>query len=49
MNVLFFGLLLLALVCFVAAASGKVATKFNLVAVGLAFWVLVELLQALPA
>ena len=47
MALLYFVLLLLALVCFVAAASGKVASRFNLVAVGLALWVAVPLVQTL--
>lgn len=45
MHVLFFVLLLLALVCFVAVASGKVTSRHNLTALGLAFWVLVSLIQ----
>lgn len=44
MTVLYFVLLLLALVCFVAAASGRVVTKYNLMALGLALWVAVPLI-----
>lgn len=39
-------LLLLAFVCFVLAAFG-VSSRVNLVAVGLALWVLTELIPAL--
>lgn len=46
MDVLCFVLLLVALICFVAAAFGVVA-RVNLVALGLAFWVAVPLLQSL--
>lgn len=47
MHVLFFILLLLALVCFIASASNKVATRFNLLSAGAALWVLVPLIQVL--
>jgi hypothetical protein len=47
MTVLFFVLLLLALICFAAAASGKVASKYNLVALGLALWVAVPFIETL--
>lgn len=47
MNVLFFVLFLLAVVCFLAAASDRVTTRYNLVAVGLALTVSVFALQQL--
>jgi hypothetical protein len=39
-------LLLLAALCFIAAASGAAVSRFNLVALGLVFWVLVPLIGA---
>lgn len=44
MNVIYPLLLIGALVCFVAAAM-NVTTRFQLVAAGLALWVLVPLIQ----
>ena len=44
MTALYFVLLLLGFLCFVAAALGLLA-RMNLVAVGLACWVLVALIQ----
>lgn len=44
MQVLYFILLLLALVCFVADGLKVVVTRVNLSALGLAFWVLVPLI-----
>lgn len=38
-------LLLLAFLCFLAAAFGKTINNINLVALGLAFWVLVFLIS----
>lgn len=49
MSVLYLLLLLLALVCFVVAASGRVVTKLNVVALGLFFWVLVPFLETLTS
>lgn len=46
MHVLYFVLLLISIICFVAASLGVVA-RVNLVALGLAFWVAVPLLQQL--
>lgn len=40
-------LLLLGFVCFVVAALAFPVPRVNLVALGLAFWILVPLLQAL--
>lgn len=48
-SVVFLILLLLALVCFFAAATAKVASRFDLVALGLALWVLVPLIQTIRA
>lgn len=45
MDVLFLLLLFLALVCFVVAAIKHDAVRYNLVAAGLALWVLVPFLQ----
>lgn len=45
--VLFFVLLLLALVCFVASAFQVHAARFNLLSLGAALWVTVPLIQAL--
>jgi hypothetical protein len=47
MNVLYFVLFLLAVVCFVAAASERIAARVNLVALGLAFGTSVFMLQQL--
>ena len=44
MSGVYFVLLLLGFVCFVLAAFG-VAARINLIAVGLAFWILVSLLS----
>lgn len=40
-------LLILGLVCFIVAAIPATAAKVNFVAVGLAFWILVVILQTL--
>lgn len=40
-------LLLLSFICFVVATFGVAVPRINFVALGLAFWVLVPLLQAL--
>lgn len=40
-------LLLLGFICFVLATFGVVLPRVNFVALGLAFWILVPLLQAL--
>lgn len=45
MNTLYLILLLLAAILFAVAASGKVVTKYNLIALGLLCWVLVPLIQ----
>lgn len=47
MNVLYFVLALLALVCFVAAALGVKSPRVELVALGLAFWVGIVFTQLL--
>jgi hypothetical protein len=49
MAVLFLILLLLAVVCFAVAASGRASARVNLVALGLFFWALVPLIQAVQA
>lgn len=49
MSVFFLILLLLALVCFVVAATGRVVTTVNLVALGLALWVAVPFLETLTS
>jgi hypothetical protein len=49
MVVVFLILLLLALVCFLVAASGRASARVNLVALGLAFWVAVPLIQTIQA
>ena len=49
MNTLYLILYLLAAICFVAAASGRVVAKYNLVAAGLFLWVLVPLIQTIKA
>lgn len=41
-------LLIVALILFILAASGAVTTRVNLMAAGLAFWVLAELINAWP-
>lgn len=46
MNLIILILLFLAFVCFVLAACG-VASRFNLTAAGLAFWVLTQLLPVI--
>jgi len=43
-----FILLLAAFICFVVAALGVSVKNINLVAVGLALWVLVALIAAFP-
>jgi hypothetical protein len=48
MDFLEFLLVLFALVCFLAAASGKVTAKWNLVALGLASWVAVDVIERWP-
>ena len=45
MTAIYLVLLILSAVCFAAAASERVATRYNLVALGLLFWVLVPLIQ----
>lgn len=45
MEKLYFVLLFLAAVCFVAAALGAVVKRVNLVALGLFLWALVPLIQ----
>jgi hypothetical protein len=47
--ILFLILLLLALICFGVAASGRASARVNLVALGLAFWVAVPLIQTIQA
>ncbi len=47
MNVLFFVLFLLALLCFLVATKQSHVAKFQLVALGLAFAVAVPLIQTL--
>lgn len=54
MTAIYLILLLLALVCFVVAAAGRTpadtlgrATRYNLVALGLAFWVAVPLIETI--
>lgn len=49
MNVLYFILLLLALICFVASALNRVSSRVNLVALGLALWVAFPLIQQLQS
>jgi hypothetical protein len=46
--VLTFLLLLLGFICLVLAAVGVTASRVNLIALGLAFWILVPLLGAWP-
>jgi len=46
--VLTFLLLLLGLICFVLAAVGVSAARVNLIALGLAFWILIPLMGAWP-
>jgi hypothetical protein len=43
MEVLIIVLLVLGLICFIAAAA-KVVARLDFIALGLAFWILVELL-----
>lgn len=45
MTALYLVLLILSLVCFAVAAFGVVVDRVNLLALGLAFWVLVPLIQ----
>ena len=50
MTVLYFVLFLLALICFLAAAgSATLHPRLNLVALGLALWVLVYVIQTVRA
>lgn len=49
MAVLFLILLLLAAVCFVVGAAGVAVQRVNVLALGLFFWVLVPLIQAIQA
>jgi hypothetical protein len=42
-------MLLLGFVCFAAAAIGVTSPRFNLIAAGLAFWILAVLVPALDA
>lgn len=49
MSALSLVLYLLAAVCFAVAATGLVASRVNLVAAGLFFWVLVPLITAVQA
>jgi len=42
-------MLLLGFVCFAAAALNIASTRFNLIAAGLAFWILSVLVPALDA
>lgn len=49
MNVIYLILLLLATVCFLAAASNRVTSRVNLVALGLLCWVAVPLLQTIQS
>lgn len=49
MTVLYLILLILATVCFGAAASNRVASRVNLVALGLLLWVAVPLIQTIQA
>lgn len=49
MLVVFLILLVLSLVCFVVAAAGRAPARVNLVALGLAFWVVVPLIQTIQA
>lgn len=46
MTVIYLVLLLLALVCFLVETFGR-STRLNLLALGLAFWVTVPLLQVI--
>lgn len=48
MGLLLLLLLIAGLVCFLIAAVG-VASRVNLLALGLAFWILVPIIQAFPA
>lgn len=45
MNVLYLILLILALACFVASAARVASARVNLMAAGLALWVLVPVIQ----
>lgn len=49
MNVVIFLLLLVAFICFIATALGANVTRINLLALGLALWVLAVLLPSLVA
>lgn len=48
MSVIIFVLLVAAFICFVLAAFGVAATRINLVALGLACWVLTAVITAWP-
>ena len=48
MEVLIFILLIAALVCFLLAAANRWATRWNLVALGLACWALVLVIDRWP-
>lgn len=45
MNVVYLILLILAAACFVASAARVASTRVNLMALGLALWVLVPIIQ----
>lgn len=47
MNILYLILLLGGALCFAAEASGRVTSRFNLLALGLLLWVLVPLIQTI--
>jgi hypothetical protein len=50
MTVLYFILFLLALICFIAAAAGATLhPRLDIIALGLAFWVLVFVIRAAQA
>jgi hypothetical protein len=49
MTLIYLLLLLAALVCFILAAAGVPVRRISLVALGLAFWVAVPLLQTIRA
>jgi hypothetical protein len=49
MEIVYFVLLLLALICFVLTAFGVQHSRVGLLALGLAFWVAVPLIHALRA
>lgn len=49
MNILYLILLLVGAVCFAGAASQRIATRVDLIAAGLFFWILVPLIQTIDA